>query len=77
MTTEEFVLSFYREKQSLLAHYLLAPAGATVPPLFKDLQLSEQQLEGMREVLDTVLTDVFYSTLLGLEGSGSIGRIQT
>ena len=32
--------------------------------------------ERLKEVIDTLLTDVFYSVLLGLDGENSIGNTQ-
>ena len=32
--------------------------------------------EQLKDVIDTLLTDVFYSVLLGLDGESSIGNIQ-
>ena len=32
--------------------------------------------EKLKEVIDTLLTDVFYSVLLGLDGENSIGNTQ-
>jgi hypothetical protein len=77
MTTEEFVQGFYREKQSLLAFYVqrLAPPaeGAESPGIL----LRDGQQLPVQELLDNVLTNTFYSLLLGLEGSASIGGTQT
>lgn len=77
MTTEEFVQGFYREKEYTLQFYLdrLAQANGTEAVQYVQL-LGGQQLT-VRELLDWVLTDTFYSTLLGLEGRASIGGIQT
>ena len=36
----------------------------------------DNQDEIMKKVLDSSFTDVFYTILLGLDGSASIGRIQ-
>jgi hypothetical protein len=76
MTTEEFVQGFYREKQYLLQLYLdrlpLADAAVQQRIVMRD----GQQLT-VQELLENVLDNVFYSTLLGLEGSASIGRTQT
>ena len=37
---------------------------------------SNTQQEQLKEVIDSLLTDVFYSVLLGLDGEHSIGNIQ-
>ena len=38
--------------------------------------LSNTQQEQLKDVIDTLLTDVFYSVLLGLDGESSIGNTQ-
>ena len=40
------------------------------------MALSNSQQEQLKDVIDTLLTDVFYSVLLGLDGEHSIGNIQ-
>ena len=76
MTTEEFVQGFYREKQDQLQTCLSwLPLVDEVPEQL--ITLRDGQQKPLRDLLDTMLDNVFYSTLLGLEGSGSIGRIQT
>lgn len=76
MTTEEFVQGFHREKQSLLQFYLgrLAQTDGLEGPQL--VQLLDGQKITMPELLENILTNVFYSTLLGLEGSAAIGGIQ-
>ena len=76
MTTEEFVKAFYTEKQDFLKEYLADKTETEVGQLIKSLNLTEQQTEIMKKVLDSSFTDIFYSILLGIEGSASIGRIQ-
>ena len=40
------------------------------------MALDDTQQEQLKEVIDTLLTDVFYSILLGLDGEHSIGNTQ-
>ena len=42
----------------------------------KLLQLDEKKLAILRDILDGVLTDAFYTLLLGLDGAASIGGLQ-
>ena len=42
----------------------------------KEMALSSTQQEQLKDVIDTLLTDVFYSVLLGLDGENSIGNTQ-
>jgi hypothetical protein len=76
MTTEEFVQGFYRERQDLLQFYLdrLPVADDGAAP--QRIVLRDGQQMTVQELLENVLDNVFYATLLGLEGSASIGRTQ-
>lgn len=76
MSTEEFVKAFYIEKQDLLREYLLKNPQSEVGQLIKMLNLTDQQSEIMEKIIDNSLTDIFYTILLGLDGSASIGGIQ-
>jgi hypothetical protein len=76
MTTEEFVKAFYTEKQNFLKDYLSENSETEVGELIKSLNLTEQQNEIMKKVLDGSFTDIFYTILLGLDGCASIGGIQ-
>ena len=76
MKTEDFVKAFYSEKQNFLKEYLSEKSETEVAQLIKSLNLTNQQSEIMKKVLDSSFTDVFYSILLGLDGSASIGGIQ-
>ena len=76
MNTEEFVKAFYIEKQTFLKEYLSKNPQSEVGQLIQSLNLTEQQTEIMKKILDTTLTDIFYTILLGLDGCASIGGIQ-
>ena len=76
MTTEEFVKAFYTEKQNFLKEYISENSETEVGELIKSLNLTDQQNEIMKKVLDSSFTDIFYTILLGLDGSASIGGIQ-
>ena len=73
MTTEEFVQACYREKQSLLQHYLDGVGAEWLRPL----NMTPEQRPVLEQLLHIVLTDTFYTMLLGLEGSGSVGGSQS
>lgn len=76
MTAEEFVKNFYLKRQSDLALYFNSENKTYVGKLLRSLNLDEKQFETMREIVNAILTDTYYSTLLGLDGAGSIGEIQ-
>lgn len=76
MTPEEFVKNFYLERKSLVDLYLSSDNETDVSKLIADLQLDEQKTEKIRQILNGVLRDAFYTTLLGLDGEAQIGERQ-
>jgi hypothetical protein len=76
MTPEEFVKNFYLERKSLVDMYLSSANQTDVSKLIADLQLDEQKTEKIRQILNGVLRDAFYTTLLGLDGEAQIGERQ-
>ncbi len=76
MNTEELVKAFYIEKQDFLKEYLSDNPETEVGQLIKSLNLTKEQSVIMERVLNSALTDVFYTILLGLDGCASIGGIQ-
>lgn len=76
MTPQEFVQLWCAEKESLLSAFLDADSSSAVSVGVAGLRLSPEQMEGLREVLGSVLTDTMYTLLLGLDGCASIGGRQ-
>ena len=76
MTSEQFVKNFYLERKSLVDLYLSSDNKTEVSKLISDLQLDEVKTEKLRQILNGVLTDAFYTTLLGLDGEAQIGGSQ-
>jgi hypothetical protein len=76
MTPEDFVKNFYLERKSLVDLYLSSNNNSDVSILISDLQLGEQKTERLRQILNGVLRDAFYTTLLGLDGEAQIGEQQ-
>lgn len=76
MTPEEFVKNFYLERKSLVDLYLSSDNDTDVSKLIADLHLDELKTEKIRQILNGVLRDAFYSTLLALEGEAQIGKRQ-
>lgn len=76
MTTEEFVQGFYRERQYQLQLTLDWLAQADGAAAIQHVKLAGGQTITVQDLLETVLTNAFYSMLLGLEGSASIGGHQ-
>ena len=76
MNTEELVKAFYTEKQDFLKEYLSENPESEVGQLIKSLNLTDEQNLILEKVMNSTLTDVFYTILLGLDGCASIGGIQ-
>ena len=76
MKTEEFVKAFYTEKQDFLKEYLSDSPKTEAGHLIKSLNLTDQQTEIMKKVLDSSFTDIFYTLLLGFDGSTTIGELE-
>ncbi len=76
MTPEEFVKNFYLERKALVDLYLNSDNETDVSKLITDLQLDEEKSEKIRQILNGVLRDAFYTTLLGLDGEAQIGERQ-
>jgi hypothetical protein len=75
MTPREFVECFVREKRALVDAYRNG-TGTAVAGKIGELQLGPEKRELLSQILDGVLTDAFYTILLGLEGEASIGGRQ-
>lgn len=76
MNTKEFVANFKKEKDYSLELYTSDTEETTVSELIKKMNLSDTQEVLMHDVIDNILNDTFYTILLGLDGSASIGGIQ-
>ncbi|MGE8552568.1 MAG: hypothetical protein ACN6OB_01380 [Chryseobacterium jejuense] len=78
MTTEEFVKNFYLEKQDILhsAFENRSDYKTLVSTKIEELNLNETQTEQLKDIISALLTDTFYTILLGLDGSASIGDSQ-
>ena len=78
MTSDEFAKNFYIEKLNFLKSCFEEQPKypSTVNTKIKEMTLDSTQQEQLKEVIDSLLTDVFYTVLLGLDGESSIGNIQ-
>ena len=78
MTSDEFAKNFYLEKLNFLKSCFEEQPKypSAVNTKIKEMTLDGTQQEQLKEVIDTLLTDVFYSILLGLDGEHSIGDTQ-
>lgn len=76
MKAQEFVAAWKREKEDLLAKFTDPEGSTLVAARLRSLDLTVAQREQVTAIIDAVLTDAFYTLLLGLDGSASIGGIQ-
>ena len=70
MTPKEFAEAWKKERDYFHSEEYLAKKVAS-------LQLPSEKAAEITSLFGTVLTDVFFSLLCGLDGSASIGDIQT
>ncbi|NWK57724.1 hypothetical protein HW115_19050 [Verrucomicrobiaceae bacterium N1E253] len=75
MTAEEFVANFKAEKDISLSLYL-SDEPTEVSERFKALESAQDKRKAIEGIIDTILTDTYYSILLGLDGAASIGDEQ-
>lgn len=76
MSAEEFVKGFWIEKESLIEGAFNPDSGLLSTELINEMQLNKNQKQLLKKILDAVLTDAFYTILLGLDGEASIGKQQ-
>ncbi|WFC40551.1 hypothetical protein [Pseudoxanthomonas sp. SE1] len=74
MDAKQFVANWKAEKDHFL-QYVNEP-GSLAAKQLSALHLSEFQARQFPQLLDTILTDVMYTLLLGLDGCASIGGDQ-
>ncbi|AZC27071.1 MULTISPECIES: hypothetical protein [Pseudomonas] len=74
MNAQEFVALWKAEKTLALDNLRQGPGRAAEQ--FKALELDAEQSQKLWKAVDTALTDVFYTLLLGLDGAASIGGEQ-
>jgi uncharacterized protein YihD (DUF1040 family) len=77
MTPKEFVELFHNEKTDYLNQCFEENADLYVSQKIKSLNLSEVQKETLKEIVDVILIDTYYTILLGLDGCANIGGLQT
>ena len=76
MNASEFVEYWKKEKNDTLELYTSSKVETDVSATIEKMKLSLEERKLMTSVIDGVLTDTYFSLLLGLDGSGSIGGMQ-
>ena len=77
MTAEEFVNNCYKEKQEMLKIYFdkekETQAGNQIKNIVSKGSILNDEVKGL---VNSVMNEVFYTILLGLDGETSLGDIQ-
>lgn len=76
MTSAEFVACVAKEKEAMLAIFMDPSSESATAQDIEALRLTPEQKEKVKKILDGVLTDAFYTTLLALDGAASLGGNQ-
>ncbi len=76
MNAKQFVACWHREKSALLEAFTNPDSESIVAAKLAALELSDEQSKALSEAIDLLLTDSFYTLLVGLDGGASIGGVQ-
>ncbi|MFT4639204.1 MAG: hypothetical protein ACI8T1_002528 [Verrucomicrobiales bacterium] len=76
MTPAEFVACVAKEKEDMLTMCTDPESESAGAAEIRALGLTPEQTDGFKKALNGILTDAYYSFLLGLDGAGSIGGRQ-
>ena len=77
MTAEEFVNNCYKEKQEMLKIYFDKDKETQVGNQIKNIVSKGSILnDEVKGLVNSVMNEVFYTILLGLDGETSLGDIQ-
>lgn len=77
MTAEEFVNNCYKEKQEMLKIYFDKEKETQVGNQIKNIVSKGSILNNeVKGLVNSVMNEVFYTILLGLDGETSLGDIQ-
>lgn len=76
MGPKDFAVACRDERDALLAAYTQTSTGTAVARHVAAAALSDGQRKHVIAAIDAALTDAFYTILLALDGSGSLGGTQ-
>ena len=76
MTAEEFVNNCYKEKQKMLKIYFDREKETQVGNQIKNIISKGISNDEVKELVDSVMNEVFYTILLGLDGETTLGDVQ-
>lgn len=76
MGPTDFASACSFERNRMLAEYANASGKSEVAALINMANLSSEQKQLVMSAIDTALTDAFYTVLLAIDGSCSLGHTQ-
>ena len=76
MTGEEFVKLCRKEKDSMMQIYFTEDSGSEASRIINDMVQTGTNKEDLYRLINTVLTDTYYTLLLGIDGACSLGDKQ-
>ena len=76
MTAEEFVNNCYKEKENMKKIYFDKDKETYVGEQIKNIVSKGISNEEVKELIDSVMNETFYTMLLGLDGETSLGDVQ-
>ena len=76
MNAEEFVNNCYKEKQEMLKIYFDEEKETQVGNQIKSIVSKGIPNDEVKELVDSIMNEVFYTILLGLDGETSLGDVQ-
>lgn len=76
MTGEDFVKLCYKEKESMMQGYFAEDSESEAAMIIKEMIQSGASREDLYRLVNTILTDNYYTLLLGIDGACSLGDQQ-
>ena len=76
MSGEDFVGLVFNEKEQLKKEFFNERSKSLVARKINDLTSKGVPKEQLYELVELILTDVYYGLLLGLDGAASLGGVQ-
>lgn len=76
MTAEEFVKNCYKEKEKMKKIYFDKYKETYVGEQIKNIISKGISIDEIKELIDSVMNETFYTMLLGLDGETSLGDVQ-
>lgn len=76
MSAEEFVKNCYKEKENMQKIYFDKDKETYVGEQIKNMISKGVSTDEVKELIDSVMNETFYTMLLGLDGKTTLGDVQ-